>query len=301
MAAAMTARWCAVVLAVLLVAASCCDARQRQLWGPAVKAVGEKGVGNDADLCKSLVRRNWTLTLEDNFSEGLNTSRWEVRQNQTHCEPCEPQLYLSKNVYVANGSLVLKTDRERVVGPGGQVFNFTSGWVDTKERWYQRFGRFEINASLPDRRSTGIWPAFWLMPNPSTASPVDVCWPVGGEIDVFEYTANPFVDAVFATFRWGPSCGDDKQPLPGSMYPPEFRAGSVDFTEFHTYAVEWNETTMAFFVDDECYHVKTANEVSIPQDPFYLILDTAVAWYFPPGPDALYPVYHVIDYVRAYK
>lgn len=73
-----------------------------------------------------------------------------------------------------------------MIGPHGKKFNFSSGWVDTEGRWFQQFGRFEVNASLPSREATGIWPAHWLMPNPATATPKDVCWPVGGEIDIME-------------------------------------------------------------------------------------------------------------------
>ena len=30
------------------------------------------------------------------------------------------------------------------------------------------------------------WPAHWLMPEPTTSNPPNVCWPVGGEIDIME-------------------------------------------------------------------------------------------------------------------
>lgn len=33
----------------------------------------------------------------------------------------------------------------------------------------------------------------------------------------------------------------------------------------------------------------------------YIIFDTAIAWYWMPGPDAAFPCYHKIDYVRAYE
>ena len=84
------------------------------------------------------------------------------------------------------GNLVLRTRRRSMTVPHGQQYNFTSGWVDTEGRWFQQFGRFEVNASLPAPESTGVWPAHWLMPNPATATPKDVCWPVGGEIDIME-------------------------------------------------------------------------------------------------------------------
>jgi beta-glucanase (GH16 family) len=42
------------------------------------------------------------------------------------------------------------------------------------------YGRFAANCSLPTRKATGIWPAFWTLPQS------DECWPTGGEIDIFE-------------------------------------------------------------------------------------------------------------------
>lgn len=83
------------------------------------------------------------------------------------------------------GNLVLRTQRQQARGPHGNIYNFTSGWVDTETRWYQKYGRFEARVSLPPQNATGNWPAFWLMPNPATAVPKDVCWPVGGEIDIY--------------------------------------------------------------------------------------------------------------------
>ena len=65
--------------------------------------------------------------------------------------------------------------------------------------------------------------------------------------------------------------------------------------------MEWNETTLQWFVDGNAYHARTQATVRIPSDPFYVILNTAIAWYAPPTPTSPYPVYHHIDYVRAYE
>ena len=32
-----------------------------------------------------------------------------------------------------------------------------------------------------------------------------------------------------------------------------------------------------------------------------MILNTAIAWYWMPGPDAVFPAYHRIEWVRAYQ
>ena len=76
-----------------------------------------------------------------------------------------------------------------------QRFNFTSGWLDTEQKFSQRYGRFSVRARLPDVQATNIWPAHWLVPDQSSAdckegvSRCACCWPVGGEIDIMESCA----------------------------------------------------------------------------------------------------------------
>lgn len=117
----------------------------------------------------------WVSTFDDDFDgNAVNTSTWEVAANRTHCSPCEPQLYVPGSISVADSILTITTSRSAVVGPGGQVFNFTSGWLDTKDSFSQTFGLFETRARLPPQNATGIWPAFWSLPKNSS-----ICWPMG--------------------------------------------------------------------------------------------------------------------------
>lgn len=244
-----------------------------------------------------LPRSKWVLTFEDNFAgDSINASLWEVRNNETHCEPCEPQLYVSSAVSVSNGSLLLETSRaDNILGPGGAHFNFTSGWVDTKLSFAQQFGLFETSVRLPPQAATGVWPAFWTLPLSSQ------CWPTGGEIDVFEYTANPLANDIFGSYRWGTQCDVDEQVLPGASYPP-FGAPPIDWSSgFHVIAALWNASDLSFFVDGVLYETKNASQVILPTAPQYMILDAAVAWFFPPGPEAAYPCTTAFDYVRVYS
>ena len=56
---------------------------------------------------------DWTLTFEDNFDgDTLNSSRWNVANNMTH-GPLELQLYVSEEVYLEEGDLILRTRRRR--------------------------------------------------------------------------------------------------------------------------------------------------------------------------------------------
>jgi len=119
---------------------------------------------------------SWVLTMSDDFNAPtLNTSLWNVRNNESHCAPCEAELYVAGRVTVANGSLVITTQRDHVLGPGGALYNWTSGWVDTKGKFEQLQGLWEARVRLPGQNATGAWPAFWTLPNSTQ------CWPTGGE------------------------------------------------------------------------------------------------------------------------
>jgi hypothetical protein len=80
------------------------------------------------------------------------------------------------------------------------------------------YGLWEIHAMLPAQSATGCWPAHWAMPLPALSVPPDVCWPVGGELDIMEQTSNPFGNFSTASLRYGSACGVDEQPLPGGFY-----------------------------------------------------------------------------------
>jgi beta-glucanase (GH16 family) len=119
---------------------------------------------------------SWVLTMSDDFDgPTLNASLWNVRNNESHCAPCEAELYVAARVSVANGSLIITTQRDHVPGPGGAVYNWTSGWVDTKGKFEQLQGLWEARVRLPGQNATGAWPAFWTLPNSTQ------CWPTGGE------------------------------------------------------------------------------------------------------------------------
>lgn len=243
---------------------------------------------------------SWQPTFSEDFNyssiNGSNfTKNWNIRSNESHCEPCEPELYVASALSMDNDTLVVATARSHTLGPDGQIYNFTSGWVDTKGKFSQMYGLFEAKAKLPGQNSTGIWPAFWTLPESND------CWPTQGEIDVFEYTANFLTNDVFGSYRWGTSCGNDNQVLPGAGYPSS-SGNTIDWSaDFHTFAVIWNSSSINFYVDGNWYETKNSTKVNLPTVPHYVILDTAIAWYWMPDSNAVYPATTVWDYVHVYQ
>ena len=241
----------------------------------------------------------WRLAWEDEFDgPELNATTWNVRHNESHCCPQEPQLYLQENVQVMDGFLRLTTQRQAARGPRGLQFNWTSGWVDTKGHVAFQQGRWDVRARLPAWNATGAWPAHWLLPEPS-----DVCWPTGGEIDILEAWMEPWVPATTGTLRWGTTCGNNEQVLPGGLYPPNPLNTSIQFNAgWHTFTVVWNASALTFAVDNCVYHVQDhPDAMGVLQYPMYFIADTAISYWWNPGASAVYPAVHDIDSVRVWQ
>jgi beta-glucanase (GH16 family) len=224
----------------------------------------------------------WRLAFEDNFSSPkLSTSQWNVRRNQSHCCALlgrqELELYLSDEVLITDGQLQLRTRRRTELGPdhAGKIrpYNFTSGWVDTKGKFSQLFGKFEANCSLPSSAARGIWPAFWLLPDN------DMCWPTGGEVDIFEFNGNPLVDSVFASYHWAEPgkehCDKDRAPIPGKAFKPKGARANWQ-TDWFVYGVEWTNTTLTYTLNGESYFTRERSRVAMPPAPMYIILNQGV-------------------------
>ena len=241
----------------------------------------------------------WILTWSDEFDEqSLDLSKWNVKTNVSHDEGhlhSELQLYLPEQIKLNHGHLQITAEREHVLDPNGKLWNFSSGWIDTQNLFHQQYGRFETNMSLPPESATGIWPAFWLLPQN-----LSQCWPTGGEIDVFEFNGNPVADDVFASYHWGRACGVDQAPIPGKSYMESDKDWQ---TAWHVYAVEWFKDRLDYYVDDVLYYTKTSQEVILPSSSMYVIINLAIdGLIFPPSETkGIYPAIMNVDYIRVYQ
>ena len=276
----------------------------------------------------------WGTVWRDEFDgDGLNVSQWTktLGNDGTEAEHVaggsRSQLRdawgTAANVYVSNGSLVLRSDRARVTGPDGTVYNVTSGAVTTRHLATWAHGRICVRARLPGTgkgggKDAGIWPAHWLMPSDSS------CWPDHGEIDITEmingdgithgtYHWNRFWPNQTCTKSWNTSAGHPGDTaLGGWTNLTQLTAGGWP-TAWHEYAVEWDgRNRMAFVVDGATIlNITRANQTRFPSKvpgqhpqfsgaPFYLILNTALGgpWPGPVGDETVFPAFHHIDYVR---
>jgi beta-glucanase (GH16 family) len=83
--------------------------------------------------------------------------------------------------------------------------------------------------------------------------------------------------------------------------------GGVFATDFHVFAVEWEERVVRFYVDDTLYATRTPMDLPtsarwVFDHPFFIIVNVAVGGRFPGNPDDTtpFPQTMLVDYVRVY-
>lgn len=219
-----------------------------------------------------LDEKNWTIALGD----GCPTlCGWG---NQ------EKQVYTTTNHRLVNGILYIEARKN------GEEYSSTR--LTTKGKKKFQYGRIEIRAQLPTGK--GLWPAFWLLGDNIDA----VGWPLCGEIDVLEYVGRA-PGEIFTTLHTQAAHGDNGNSKTTTI--PGIEQG------FHTYAADWNNQCIRFYVDDQEVYVfapKEKSEEIWPFDqPFYVLLNLAIGGHF--GGDDIddnrLPQQFAVDYIRVYQ
>jgi beta-glucanase (GH16 family) len=218
----------------------------------------------------------WTQVWSDEFSgTSLNAGNWTPVDGPWPYND-ERQYYSPSAISVANGRGVITSTN---VPQGGRLY--TSGRMDTNGKQQFLYGRFEMRARLP--RTQGLWPAFWLLPTSNT-------WPP--EIDIMEMLGHE-PNRVYASNHWGVVPTNTFQTTPYTLPSP-----TPNFaTSFNTFACEWWPDRIDFFVNG----TPIATHYSrVPQEPMYVIVNTAVGGFWPGYPNATtaFPQRFEIDWIR---
>ena len=207
----------------------------------------------------------------------------------------ELQYYLPDNAQIENGVLKITARIESIGG-----LNYTSARINTEDRFAFRYGRIEASIKLPSGQ--GLWPAFWMLPQDSPYGE----WAAKGEIDVVEAVNLDGTNGneIFATIHYG---GE----FPANQSSSVTYVPGPDVTEdFHTYALEWDETEIRWYFDDSLYAVQNnwfstaAPGTAAPFDqPFHILLNLAVGGNFPgfAVDSSVFPATMEVDWVRVYS
>jgi beta-glucanase (GH16 family) len=124
-------------------------------------------------------------------------------------------------------------------------------------------------------------------------------WPQCGEIDIMELRGQQ-PNIINGTLH-GPGYSGGN-PISQSYAMPNSRFD----TEYHLFAVEWDEEKIDFFVDDYLYQRIERDDVSgewVYDNPFFIILNVAVGGNYVgfPTEQTPFPQKMIIDYVRVYQ
>jgi beta-glucanase (GH16 family) len=225
------------------------------------------------------------LVWSDEFNgTSVDQSKWNIdvgNPNVNH----ELESYQTANLTESGGNLVI-TAKQQNVGDGQP---YTSGKMNTSGKFSVQYGRIEARIQLP--MVTGTWPAFWMLGTDIGS----VGWPNCGEIDIMEHVNT--TNTILGTMHWNGGSGHVQY------------GGSTTTTPgtFHVYAVEWDNTGIRWFVDNNLYvtgnTLNNINNTGAFQLPFYIILNLAMGGDLPGNTidNASLPTTMLVDYVRVYK
>ncbi|WP_299213417.1 carbohydrate-binding protein [uncultured Aquimarina sp.] len=233
-----------------------------------------------------LVAQSWNLVWQDEFTNQIS-SDWvfETGRGSSGWGNNELQYYRRENATVENGQLIITARKENFEGA-----NYTSARMKTQGKRNFKYGKIEARIALP--MGQGLWPAFWMLGSNISS----VGWPACGEIDVMEHI-NDSPD-VHGTIHWQDSNGN---------YANYGGHTAVNVTNYHLYSVEWDESSIKWFVDGNQYHEvdirNGINGTSEFHNEYFLLLNMAVGGNWPgfSVDDGKLPARMAVDYVRVYQ
>lgn len=231
---------------------------------------------------------HWELVWEDNFNS-LNTSTWKVANDFDHYG--EPQVYTnrSNNVYISNGNLVLKVNKEsyhctdlNACACNKEWYSYTSGWVETQPAKNIQYGLIQARIKLP--YGYGFWPAFWTFVGDGLHSHTNAA-----EIDIFEMLGHLPSNIITTCIH------TDYGNEPNNYQ--ESDMGNYAYT-YHNYAVAWSPSKIVWYVDCNPIRISTNHGIV---DPVRIILNFAIEIDYLPNSSTPFPSEMLVDYVKVHQ
>ena len=127
-------------------------------------------------------------------------------------------------------------------GISGSVPSWSGGMLITNQDLVQfRYGYFEIRVKFPEH-GPGMFPAIWFYGTGNGGNPASKA---RAEIDMFEIFGDPNGQQWHTGVHFTNSDGNPVRPSVG------IASGSIDTTQWHTYALDWQPTYMRFYIDGQ--------------------------------------------------
>lgn len=200
---------------------------------------------------------DWQLVWSDEFDgDYIDDTNWTFEVDCRGGGNQERQCYTDDpdNAFVSDGTLKI------VALPADEDAEqpFTSARLNSRNKADFKYGRIEVRARMPEGQ--GSWPAVWMMPTDSVYGG----WPRSGEIDIVEAVNIGVMDEdgepetrVWGTLHYG------RQSPNNSESGKEYRLpnGASPADDFNTYAIEWQEGEIRWYVNDYLYQTQMQSQV----------------------------------------
>lgn len=233
--------------------------------------------------------KKWQLTFSDEFdSHQLDKAKWLTRYfwgdallKDSYVNDAEKQCYVEdKNIEIANSILKIKTLREKVKGKVWNPklgfftrdFEYTSGIINTGEKFRQQYGLFEakirFNRNFPVNH--GLWMISELM-----LPHIDVA-KASRRISVGSYWGNPNVKG-----------GVDKVSASVSRSRYGF--------DFFIYSLEWTKDKLVWKINGTTV---CSTSDGVPHMPMYINLSSSL---YGDADNQVLPAELEVDWIRCYQ
>lgn len=218
----------------------------------------------------------WIDTFEGN---SVNWDNWTAQTNANYNN--EVQCYtdddssIDQNYQISQGILkiIARKQDNNCVGLGGRQMSWTSGRLNSKDKAEFLYGRIEARIKFNNLEG-GTWPAFWMLENRINQQPIKndddfSGWPTpgAGEIDVWEWFSNQPSTYITNFFNTN-SCGSEVR----YNYPN----GGNDVLNWHRYALEWDENSMRFYIDETLVTQHDISSCAQYKEPMFILLNVAM-------------------------
>ncbi|WP_415231746.1 glycoside hydrolase family 16 protein [Psychromonas sp.] len=327
----LVANMTAVALAVALVG---CSSTAKDVAGDATLVQTKKPVVlTDAPVTPS---DKWKLLWSDEFDgDSIDKRKWGFEENCWGGGNNEQQCYTKResNAFVADGKLNIVAKKGSFTGPDNadgrtettKTLPYTSARLSTLNKKDWKYGRFEVRAKLP--QGQGTWPAIWMLPTDFVYGG----WAASGEIDIMEAVnlkaqsdapgaaAGEGESRTYGTLHYGKKWPDNVFTGQGATLPK----GINPTDDFHTYAIEWEEGEIRWYVDNIHFATQRQNgwysqyekdgtlvnaEKGAPfNQKFHMLLNVAVGGSWAAAAnnkgidESVFPQTLAVDYVRVYR
>ena len=231
----------------------------------AISLASLAGCGGDAATTTTDIEKvnptepvsDWRMVWSDEFdSTSIDANKWNFELNCAGGGNNEKQCYTDseENAFIKDGVLNIVA----LPADEGAEKPYTSARLNTRYNADFTYGRFEMRAKLP--AGQGSWPAFWMMPTDEEYG----TWPRSGEIDILEavnlktVAEDGTVEAnVYGTLHYGREWPNNSSS--GKAYALPDGVNPAD--DFHTYAIEWQEGEIRWYVDGYLYATQRRSEI----------------------------------------